>query len=529
MQFTKHTAIVLSCVAAGLNAQTPAPAPNAAPSPAAAPSTGTPTNPNARVLSLDEAIRLALEHNYNVKIQQFNPEIARYSLKAEYGVYDPRFNFTVQREDRQEESRIAGGLATTNTHERVDSFTGLISGLPDTDEARADFIAGLLPTGMRYELYTEGDHRKGTISRGRLDQYTADVGFNLRQPLLRDMWIDEARATIAMAKKDVALSEYALQQTMMETVLATRQAYFELVAAADNVKVYERALELANQAVAEARKRVQVGTVLPLTEKSAEAAAATARADVLAAKRQRDLQENILKSLISDNYEKWHNTVITPSERLLAIPQAYNLEASWLDGLTLRPDFNSLRAEVEKQGIEVKFRKNQLFPYVDLTGGAGQTGVAGSSSGAAGDIWHGRNPYWAVGVMVSIPFTFTAERNSLKAAQAKREQLELQLQKAHQTVIISIDDAVKQAQSAYSRIEATREARMYSETALEAALKRLENDRATSYEVLQVQRDLTFARAQEIRALADYNKALSQLYMNEGTILRRSGLELKVK
>jgi len=47
--------------------------------------------------------------------------------------------------------------------------------------------------------------------------------------------------------------------------------------------------------------------------------------------------------------------------------------------------------------------------------------------------------------------------------------------------------------------------------------------------VLQLQRDLTAARSSEIRALADYNIALSQLALSEGTTLERRKISLNVK
>jgi hypothetical protein len=47
--------------------------------------------------------------------------------------------------------------------------------------------------------------------------------------------------------------------------------------------------------------------------------------------------------------------------------------------------------------------------------------------------------------------------------------------------------------------------------------------------VLQLQRDLTTARSQEIRALADYNKALAQLAFDEGTVFERNNITLNVK
>ena len=42
--------------------------------------------------------------------------------------------------------------------------------------------------------------------------------------------------------------------------------------------------------------------------------------------------------------------------------------------------------------------------------------------------------------------------------------------------------------------------------------------------MLQLQRDFINARSEEIRALADYNKALTQLAQQEGSTLRRRNI-----
>ncbi len=47
--------------------------------------------------------------------------------------------------------------------------------------------------------------------------------------------------------------------------------------------------------------------------------------------------------------------------------------------------------------------------------------------------------------------------------------------------------------------------------------------------MLQLQRDLTSARSAEIRALADYNKSLSTISLNEGSTLERNKLNVEVK
>jgi len=47
--------------------------------------------------------------------------------------------------------------------------------------------------------------------------------------------------------------------------------------------------------------------------------------------------------------------------------------------------------------------------------------------------------------------------------------------------------------------------------------------------VLQLQQKLTDTRTAEIRALSDYNKALAQLALNEGSTLEKNHLSMEVK
>jgi outer membrane protein len=107
--------------------------------------------------------------------------------------------------------------------------------------------------------------------------------------------------------------------------------------------------------------------------------------------------------------------------------------------------------------------------------------------------------------------------------------LDLFLKSREQDIMVEIDDAIKQAQSSFERVESTRQARLFAEAALEAEQKKLESGKTTSFFVLQFQRDLTAARFEEIRALAEYNIALSQLALRQGITLDRHRIDLIVK
>jgi outer membrane protein TolC len=128
-----------------------------------------------------------------------------------------------------------------------------------------------------------------------------------------------------------------------------------------------------------------------------------------------------------------------------------------------------------------------------------------------------------------VPLTFRADRARHKEAKTLLEQSKLDLKIVHQNVLIGIDDAMKAARAAYERVQATRAAREFAQVALDAEQKKLDNGRSTSFVVLQLQRDLTDARAQEIDALSDYNTALSALYFREGTILKKNNVHVEIE
>jgi HAE1 family hydrophobic/amphiphilic exporter-1 len=95
--------------------------------------------------------------------------------------------------------------------------------------------------------------------------------------------------------------------------------------------------------------------------------------------------------------------------------------------------------------------------------------------------------------------------------------------------MVEIDNAVKQAQSSYESVDATRQARIYAEEALDAEQKTYAVGKATTFEVLQYQTALTTARGQEIRALANYEEALANLAAQEGSTLEQNGIDIQAK
>jgi len=478
---------------------------------------------NTRPITLEEAINLALEHNFDLQLQRFDPEIARYSLSINYAAYDPELFL----QGRHSYSLSPGGLDPQarpfqGSETESDDFTGS--------------VGGLAPTGLNYQFSARASDQYGTrpdlATGGRtpFENATANAAAaTLTQPLLRNFWIDTPRANIYIAKNRLKFSEQALRFVLMQTVNAVEQAYYNLIFTRENVKVQEKALELADRLLLENKKKVEVGALAPLDEKQAESQVATSKAALIDAQRAMQQQENILKDLITDQYSQWHLMDLVPAQMLVAVPEVLNLQESWQKGMRLRPDLAQARLDLERSDITVKHDFNQLFPQLDVIGQYGYQGSGDEFSRALGDIHNQDNPFWYYGAQLRYRIGNRAERNNYKISKVQKKQSAILLKQKEQAVMVEIDDAVKQVRSSFERVEATRQARAFAQDALDAEQKKLENGKSTSFLVLQFQRDLTNARFQEIQALADYNNALSQLAFREGTTLERRKLNVTVK
>ena len=503
-------------------------------------------------LSLDECIRMALKDNLTLEIGdrvalgdtadldvrsvgRLGLEDARLAVEGSYSYYDPVF------------SGSAGQRYQRQSPKFEQTFGQFISPGTRWNEDLAFGIDGRLPYGTRYELDASLNRLSGT----RLDtaettsdgfpnptfgqfidlgwQYTTDARIRVTQPLLRDFWIDGGRLNIKLRKQDLKMSEYSFRLLTMDIIQRVAVAYYDLIGAMDQVKTRTKALELATQLVTENRKKREAGTIAPLEERQSESQEATAKADLTSAQFSVQQAENLLKSLITHDYASVQNLVLEPTEKLVPVYQSVNLPDAWRSGLENRPDYLQRKEEVESRRLILQYRRNQLFPSLDLVGTYGRNGLADNTEEAIDNIADNRYPYYGGAVVLSLPFTFRSERAEFKRAKVQQKIAILSLKRVEDAVLQEIDLAVKLVRSAYETTESTRAARKFAEEALDAEQKKLEAGRSTSFFVLQFQKNLTDAAASEIKATADYNKALHQLYFREGTTLERNKVSIDLK
>ena len=469
------------------------------------------TNAAAHAMSLEDCIQEALQHNLDVQIERTAPQLSLYNLRGAYGGYDPLFNISAQH------SRDKSGA------------DGVPPAISDGNSAKSD-IGGSLPWGLQYDFTGNIAEQYGFSFPSNFDNSGGSIGVQLTQPLLKNFWIDNTRLTIRVAKNRLKYSEQGLRLQVITSVTDVENAYYELIYAQENVKVQQEALDLAQTQLDQDKQRVQIGTLAQLDVQQDEAQVATSRANLIAAQSTLNTAQNTLKNLLTDEYLRWHDKDIQPTATITNAPlQLFDLQDSWSKGMTERPDLLQARLDVEKQGIQLKFDRNQLFPELDLIGTYGYNGTAREFNGTFNQFNEGDRPFYSYGAQLSVPLSNVKARNTVKSDKVTLQQLLLTLKQFEQNAMVQIDNAVKQAQSAHESVSATRQARVYAEAALDAEQKKYAVGKSTTFIVLQLQNTLTADRAQEIRSLANYYEALTRLAQQEGSTLERNHINIEVK
>jgi outer membrane protein len=461
----------------------------------------------SRPMSLADCIQESVQHNFDVQVQRYNPQISLFELNGAYGGYDPVFSVS--------------GLHSHNNPAEIGTNAVFVSEQNSFNSS----LAGAAPWGMTYNLSANVVKNYDTSPENSGGTVQAQVV----QPLLKNFWMDSTRLTIRVAKNRLKFSEQGLRAQLITTVSAVENAYYELIFAQTNVLVQQQALDLAQTQLDQDRQRVQLGSLAPLDVQQDEAQAASSKANLIAAQNTRSVDQNALKNLLTENYSQWHDTDIQPTATLAAPEQSFDLQDSWGKGMTERPDLLQARLNVEQQGIVLKFDRNQIFPELDLLGTFGYNGAGTGFNDAFAEFNEANRPFYSYGAQLSVPLSNIRARNTAKSDKATLQQIVLTLKQLEQNIMVGIDNAVKAAQSAYESVDATREARIYAEAALDAEQKKYAVGKSTTFTVLQLQTALTTARSNEIRALANYNEALANLATQEGTTLERNGINIEAK
>jgi outer membrane protein TolC len=477
---------------------------------AGAQTTGTPLR-----LTVDDAVKMALQNNVDLAADRLDPQIGDTRVAAAAGQFRPSLTSNVQR-NNQLQPPASFLIPTATRTDVVTSNVGMNQRLPWF--------------GTSYNIGWNSSH---TDSNSFLNSYNpllqSGLSFSISQPLLRDFRIDAARSNLATSKTNRAIADTRLQESVVHTTANVKTAYWNLVAARANVTARQAAVKLAEELVRVNRAKVDVGQSPPIDLVSAQAEVASNQEQLIVAETAVKQAEDRLRVLIFDAARRdiWNQPIEPVDSPPVATP-AIDVEGAVTNALRDRTDLDRARKDVENANVSVKLAGNQRLPDVRLNASYQASGLGGTqvlrTGGFPGTIVGGgdittfgtvinqllRNDYptWAAGVSVSYPIGQSTDEANAARSRLEAQQAEQRVKGTEARVIQQVRDAAWQVEMNGRRIETARAARELAEQRRDVEQKRFEVGMSTSFLVIQSQRDLAQAAQNELAAVLAYDLSL---------------------
>jgi outer membrane protein TolC len=358
--------------------------------------------------------------------------------------------------------------------------------------------------------------------------YTSGLAFTLTQPLLRNFGTDVNRTFIRIAQNIAKVEEQIFLDRVLTVIATVEQGFWELVFVNENLKVAQSALKAAEELLASNRAKARAGVMALVEVLQAEAGVASRVEQILIAEKAiRDQEDQLRRLLNPDEQELRQDIRLIPVDQPLQTLESISIEEAIDTAMERRPEVLQAGRNIDTSDLNTKFAKNQLLPTLSAQGTTGLAGLGGNTSDMFQRNFGGDFYNYGGGLVLSYPLGNRSAWSQYNKRQLESRNARATLQSIRQQVIISVKEAVRRVQTDFKRIETTRSARILAEKQLQAEQERFKVGLSTTILVLGFQRDLAVARANELRAVVDYNKSLSNMARNKATTLERYQIVLQ--
>jgi outer membrane protein len=476
-------------------------------------------------LTLEQAIRLALENTLDLDVASLTYEKAAFGIGSAKGYFDPGVEVDVNANRTQEAS--FSQIAATDTKNQTGNL----------------IFGGNLVSGGTYNLTWANTRTDSQIPGYTLfnPRFVSTLSVGATQPLLRNFGKTVTNRLVVQAQYGRDSSAWGFVSQVQTTVQNVEGAYWDLAYARALLKARQEALAIAKDLNRITQIKINVGTLAPIDIVQTEVTVAQREQDIITAEGLIGDAEDRLKRLLNvRNLPDWQRPVI-PTELPTVEPIAIGVEDGMRLALQTRPEIRQALIDIQSKDLTLVYTKSQLKPRLDLAAsyglsglGAQQTytlpdGSAGSLSygDALSNIFNADYPAWSVGLVFSIPiFNQTAKGNAaIASSDAELARTNLALMK--QNLWIEVRTAARNVDTALRSVAAAKKARELAERNLDAEKKKFENGMSTTFQVSSIQNDLTNARAVELLSYAAYVKSRTAWHKAIGDILEWKNVKLE--
>jgi HAE1 family hydrophobic/amphiphilic exporter-1 len=519
-----------------------------------------------RKLGLGEAMEMALRSNLDLEIERTNIAAAGSLAKAARGAFDGVFRYAPNYENRNTPTSSVLFGANGSLKETFNNHT-------------FSYLQRLEWKGT--SLHADFDNSRQSTSNpfvGLNPLTSSRLVFGVTHPLWRGRETDRDRSEIQVRAKNIDLSKLELELRVVDTVTRVELAYWDLVAARQNVTVAADGVTWAQEQLSRTRRAIDAGTVARVELAAAEAEFERRRDTHLATLAALTEAENALKLLVvaSRSDDLWSDQIVPTDERTVDTAASDDLSQAVKLALDKRPEFRGIALRAENNQTQRKLAADQAKPRIDVSANYAVAGLAGSqplssasnpfsqsnvitfqrlnelsaraglppvvapsfSGGIPGSLVGGYGTtlsnlfgwnYQTVQAGLSMDFNHrnTAAKSAMEQAVITDRRLKLERERLEQSIAAEVRNAMQALATARQRIVAADASARAAKEKLDSETRLFNTGESTNFFVLTRQNEHLDSMRRAVLARLDFNRAVARLLRATGTTLEARQLAVR--
>lgn len=509
------------------------------------------------MLSLQDAISLALEDNLAIDVERYAPWLDEVNLlRAQSGInglvpFDPTLTSNLNLQDSVtplNNPLFAGVLPTGSTGTpTVQNPLAYIQHIGNVNFGYNQYF----PTGTQFQAAMSNN--RTSTNFGFFNLYNpyeqSALTVTISQPLLRGFGVLPNTRLIIEAKRTIKVGLSQLEQQVMATTTQVSNDYWELVYARENVKVQEAAVGVSQQLYQENSRRLQIGTLSSLDVLTAQSQLASDKQALVQAQSvQLQDETTLLNDITKDPLNPaLLNAEIIPTT-MISTPEAsenMQIEEAVKEAWQKRPELQQATLNLQNAATDVKATKNELLPSLSVFGQYTATGLGGVETasattatgafvpgapvvnsggvpvadefqgtavttsaqtvfpGGAGQdlsrLFHGTYSTFEGGINLTLPIRNRAAQADNAQALLNERQQKTQYRQEQNAIFVSVRNALIAMREDRASLAAAEEAKKLAEQTFQDEQEKYRLGSSTSYNVVLRERDVTAAEGTELR------------------------------
>ncbi|MBN1542308.1 TolC family protein [candidate division KSB1 bacterium] len=452
--------------------------------------------------SIEKVLTLAVENNRSLKIYRTLEEAAQINLEqAEYSFLPNAFVRAARNESRNDD------LGYVIKKQSLSSTLGM---------SRA------LETGGSVSLSLQSSTSETSISPD-VTNYNTNFGLSIEHPLMRGFGVAINTWPIERAKGNAHISLLNVKQSMIDLITSIESQYWDLILVLEDEKIQKEALRRARELLAVNASLIESGRMASQEIVQAESDIATREIAVAAAENSIISRQIALQAELDLPDPIW----IEPTTQMEFTPVDLDVASCLARAYRDRPDWliSTLYLDISRMDMVVA-RNNTRYQLNSSARIASDANTPSGLTQAAQEAFGFKGIAWNVGVSFAVPFNKAVLQNGYLLKKLAYERQQHTVQELRDNIRIQVENAVRQVYFTLRQVALARRAKELSERKLELEEEKMRVGRSTNFQVISYQRDLINAQNEELKAIANYLKALSHLQRMMGTTLERWGIEM---